>query len=165
MAFELQIIRAQEFIRLGAQGHIDFKASKVVLAKLAAACCKRGINRALLDLRGLHPGPEPVFSSSDLMMLVDTFREMGFTRKQRLAVLYLSDPHGRAPLFASIAKLRGWKVEAFDSFEEAITWLSGGGPKPSETEIWPRARLKLRPAKDLRNPQGPSPSLSRGPEK
>lgn len=156
MPFELQIIRAQEFIRLGARGHIDFKASKAVLAELAAACCKRGINRALLDLRALYPGPEPVFSTSDLMMLVNTFREFGFTRKLRLAVLYFSDPHGRAPLFALIAKLRGWKVEAFDSFEEAITWLSADVPKPSETEIWPRARVNLRRVKDLRKPQGPS---------
>ena len=127
---ELQIIRAQEFIRLGAQGRLDLDASKAVLAELAGACWKRGINQALLDLRALQPGPKPVFSPSDLVTLVNTFREIGFTHQQRLAVLYRSDPHRRARLFASIAKLRGWKVQAFDDFEAAVVWLSGAEPEP-----------------------------------
>jgi hypothetical protein len=140
MPMELQIIRAREFIRLGARGHFDLKASKAVLAQLAGACCKRGINQALLDLRALHPGSEPVFSPNDLVTLVNTFREVGFTPQQRLAVLYGSDPHHRARLFAFIAKLRGWKVQAFDSFEEAVTWLSEAGEPQVETEFTPRAK-------------------------
>jgi formylglycine-generating enzyme required for sulfatase activity len=137
---ELQIIRAQEFIRLGAQGRLDLKASKAMLAQLARACWKRGINQALLDLRALHPGPEPVFTPHDLAVLVNTFREIGFTRHQRLAVLYSYDPHYRSRLFAFIAKLRGWNVQAFDDFEEAVTWLSGAVEPPAETEITPKAK-------------------------
>jgi hypothetical protein len=145
MPFELQIIRAREFIRLGAHGKFDMKASKTVLAELATACCKRGINQALLDVRALQPGAKPVFSPDDLVVMVNTFHEIGFTRRHRLAVLYSSDPHHRARLFAFIAKLRGWRVQAFDSFEEAVTWLSGAGPEPSgvETEFTPRAKKVL----------------------
>jgi hypothetical protein len=88
MPMELQIIRAREFIRLGAHGQIDLEASKAVMAELAGACRKRGINQAMLDLRELPmPGPVPVFSPQDLVMLVNTFREIGFTQKHRLAVL------------------------------------------------------------------------------
>src|SRR5271169_3084337 len=140
MPMELQIIRAQEFIRLGAHGKFDLKASKSVLAELAGACCKRGINQALLDLRALHPGPKPVFSPNDLVTLVNTFREVGFTHQQRLAVLYGSDPHHRARLFAFIAKLRGWKVQAFDNFEQAMLWLSRADETPVETEFTPTAK-------------------------
>ncbi len=151
MPMELQIIRAQEFIRLGPQGHFDMKASKAVLAQLAAACCKRGINQALLDLRSLQPGPKPVFTPNDLVTLVNTFREVGFTRQQRLALLYGSDPHHRARLFALFAKLRGFKVQAFDSFEEAVFWLSESGAPEVETEFTPKARKipvrKLNPLK------------------
>ena len=147
---ELQIIRAQEFIRLGAHGRLDLKASKALLAVLADACWKRGINQALLDLRALHPGPKPVFSGNDLVMLVSTFREIGFTHRERLAVLYRSDPHRRASMFASIAKLRGWSVQAFDNFEEAVVWLSAAENEPSaaDAEITPRA--KKVPMRNLR---------------
>ena len=137
---ELEIIRAREFIRLGAQGRLDLKASKAMLAQLARACCKRGINQALLDLRALYPGPKPVYSPHDLAVLVNTFHEMGFTRQQRLAVLYRSDPHYRTRLFAFIAKLRGWNVQAFDDFEEAITWLSAAEETAAEIEFTPKAK-------------------------
>lgn len=123
---ELQIIRAQEFIRLGAHGRIDLKSSKALLANLAAACRQRGINQALLDLRALQPKPKPIFTPDDLVTLVKTFREIGFTRAQRLAVLCGSDPHQRAGLFAFIARLRGWHVAAFGDFEAAILWLASG---------------------------------------
>ncbi len=127
MPIELQIIRAREFIRLGAHGHIDFEASKAVLAQMANACWLRAIDQALLDLRELHPGAKPVFSPGDLAELVNTFHEIGFKRQQRLAVLYHDDPHRRARLFAAIAKQHGWSVQAFDDFEEAIIWLAGAG--------------------------------------
>ena len=126
MPMELQIIRAQEFIRLGAHGRIDMKISRALLANLAAVCRKRGIHQALLDLRALQPKPKPkpIFTPDDLVKLVKTFREIGFTHAQRLAVLYRSDPHRRARMFASIARLRGWHVAAFEDFETAIRWLS-----------------------------------------
>jgi hypothetical protein len=142
MPMELQIIRASEFIRLGPRGKFDLKASQAALAELAGACRKRGINQALMDLRALQPGPKPVFSPNDLAVLVNTFREMGFTHRQRLAVLYRSDPHHRARLFAFIAKLRGWSVHAFDDFEKALAWLSGAGlDQPgTETEHTPQPK-------------------------
>ncbi len=151
MPIELQIIRAREFIRLGATGKFDLKASKAVLADLAAACCKRGINQALVDLRALHPGPKPVFSLNDLAALVSTFREIGFTRKQRLAVLYRADPHYRARMFAFFAKMRGWRVQAFAGFEDAVLWLSGAGSEPSETETEDTGRAKKVPVRKLKS--------------
>lgn len=126
MPLELQIIRAGEFIRLGAEGHFDLATSKAALAKLAGACRKRGVNQALLDLRSLRPGPKPVFSPADLVELVNTFRDAGFTHQQRLAILYHSDPYRRARLFAFLSALRGWSVKAFNDFEKAIVWLSSG---------------------------------------
>ena len=124
MPLELQIIRASEFVRLGARGHLNFNASKDALWQLAQACRKRGIDQALLDLRELPLPPKPLFSPSELAGLVGTFREVGFTRSQRLAILYHSDPHHGARMFAFIGALRGWKVRAFDDFEKALLWLS-----------------------------------------
>ena len=147
MPMELQIIRAHEFIRVGPQGKFDLKASKAALAELAGACRKRGISQALVDLRALHPGPKPVFSPNDLVVLVNTFREIGFTHQERLAVLYGSDPHHRARLFAFIAKLRGWSVQAFDNYEQALIWLSGAGTGQPETETEHTPRPKPVPVR------------------
>ena len=124
MPLELQIISASEFVRVGTQGHLNFEASKQALAVLAQACRKRGVDRALLDLRALPIPTRPLFTSSELALLVGTFREAGFGRHQRLAVLYRSDPHGGARTFAFISRLRGWQVRAFGDFEEAFVWLS-----------------------------------------
>src|SRR5262245_3274240 len=124
MPLELQIIRASEFVRLGARGHLNFTGSKAALAELAQACRKRGVDRALLDLRELPVAPKPLFTPAQLAALVSTFREAGFARQQRLAVLYRSDPHHGARLFAFISRMRGWQVRAFGEFEEALFWLS-----------------------------------------
>ena len=156
MPTELQIIRAQEFVRLGAHGKIDLQASKAALATLAAACWKRGINQALLDVRAVQPGEKPVFSPKDLTVLVSTFREIGFTQKQRLAVLYTSDPHRRARMFAFIAILHGWSVQAFESYEDAITWLSGAETELPETETASTSRLTRIPVKQRKISEAPS---------
>jgi len=126
MPLELHIIRANEFIQMGAHGHFDLVASKAALAQLARACRKRNINQALMDLRALRPGPKPVFTPADLAELVNTFHEFGFTHRERLAILYQSDPHHRARLFAFLGKMHGWNVRAFGDFETALLWLSSG---------------------------------------
>jgi hypothetical protein len=148
---ELQIIRAQEFIRLGAHGEIDLNASKEILAELATACSKRGINQALLDIRAFHFGPKPVLSLEDLAMLVNTFREIGFTHRERLAVLYSADPYHRARLFSFFATMQGWNVRAVDSYEEAVTWLSGAEPEPSEVETDSTTKPTRVPVRNLKH--------------
>jgi len=124
MSQELHIIRASEFVRMDPHGYFDLATSKAALAELAAACRKRGIKQAMIDLRALHPGPKPVFSPADLAELVGTFCQIGFTRDERLAILYKSDPYRRARLFAFLSTMHGWSVKAFGDFEEALLWLS-----------------------------------------
>src|SRR4051812_7509419 len=124
MPFDLQIIRAAEFVCVDAHDHLDFDASKSALQTLASACRKRGLDRALLDLRGLPIPPKPLFTPRELVALIETFREAGFGARQRLAILYRSDPHRGTRMFAFISRLRGWQVRAFLDFEEALLWLS-----------------------------------------
>jgi hypothetical protein len=123
MPLELQVIRASEFIRLSPRGQLNFEASKEALRVLAHACWKRGHGRALLDLRALPVPPKPLFTPSQLASLVDTFREVGFCRRHRLAVLYRIDVHGGARMFAFISRIQGWQVQAFGEFDQALLWL------------------------------------------
>lgn len=124
MPIELQVIQASEFIRLDADEHLDFEASKQALQLLAHACHKRGLDRALVDLRSLPVLARPHFTPTELAALVGTFREAGFTRQQRLAILYRHDVHGGIRNFAFISRLRGLQVRAFSEFEAAMQWLS-----------------------------------------
>lgn len=150
MPLELQIIRAREFIRIGAQGRLDLLASYQVLVGLARACRLRGIDRAMLDTRDVQAELTP----NDLAELVGAFREIGFTKHQRLAVLHRGDPHRRARTFALIGKLRGWKVQAFDCFEDAMAWLSKEEKKsePQAGDAIPvrtRTQIELKAARPL----------------
>lgn len=128
MPIELHLIRASEFIRLDPDEHIDFEASKRVLQDLAYACRKRGIDRAMVDIRNIPVPDEPRFTPSELAALVGAFREAGFTRQQRLAILYKHDVYGGVRNFTFFSKLRGLQVQAFHEFEAAFYWLAEERP-------------------------------------
>src|SRR5690242_1702059 len=104
MPVELQIIRAAEFIRLGTEGQFDLAGSCAILAKLAAACKRRGIHRALVDVRNSRAPLTP----TEMASLVNVFREIGFPEDQRLAILHAGDPSRRARTFAFISRMKGW---------------------------------------------------------
>jgi hypothetical protein len=124
MPVELQVIRASEFVCLDANEHLDFEASRKALQGLAQACVKRGLDRALLDLRGLPILPKPHFNITELAALVGAFRSAGFTRQQRLAILHEHDVHGIVRNFTFFSRLRGLQVQAFRDFERAMRWLA-----------------------------------------
>jgi hypothetical protein len=148
MPLELQIIRASDFIRLDPHSHLDFNASREALHTIARACRKRGIDRAILDLRGLPIPDKPLFTRDELSALVESFHDAGFRRHQRLAVLYRQDPHRGVRKFAFISTLQGWSVRAFTDFEKALIWLSELQPaQPLHPDAVP---ISIRTAK--RNP-------------
>jgi hypothetical protein len=91
---------------------------------LAYACRKRGIDRAMVDIRNMPVPDQPRFTPSQLAALVGAFREAGFTRQQRLAILYKHDVYGGIRNFTFFSKLRGLQVQAFHEFEAAFYWLA-----------------------------------------
>jgi hypothetical protein len=124
MPYSLHVIRASEFVCLNAKEQLDFEASKQALQTLALALQKRGLDRAMLDLRAVPMPTKPLFTPSQLAALVRAFLEAGFGKNQKLAVLYRSDPHGGVRTFAFIGRIQGWHVQAFADFEQALFWLS-----------------------------------------
>ena len=135
MAEELQIIRASEFVCLDADKHRSFETSKKSLQNLALACRKRGLDRALLDLRGLPILPKPHFTKPQVAALAGAFREAGFALKQRLAVLYDHDVYGIIRDFILFSRQYGVQAEAFLDYEKAMSWLYG---KLEDTAEWKR---------------------------
>ena len=144
MPLELELIRATEFVRVGAEGRFDLAASKKALAAIVSACRKRGLRHAVMDLRGVRIGPKSAFTTADLVELVNTFPKAGFTHELRVALIYASDPHKRARLFAFLSTLHGWEVQAFGNFEEAVMWLSSNGVKVKAAEQEKKERVPIR---------------------
>jgi hypothetical protein len=148
MPIELQVIQAREFVRLDPHEHLDLEASKKALEALAHVCRKRGLDNALLDLRTLPVLLKPHFTPTELAALVCTFRTAGFSREQRLAVLYRQDAYGGVRTFAFISRMRGLQVQAFTEFEAALQWLSEGQEdRPECRENAARVPITSRPGK------------------
>jgi hypothetical protein len=123
MPIELQIIRANDFVCIDADEHVNFEESRKLLERLATACRKRGLNRAMLDLRDLPVPDKPYFTNAELAALVGAFRDAGFSRHQRLAILYRQDVYGGVRNFTFFSRMRGMHVQAFYEFESAMLWL------------------------------------------
>jgi hypothetical protein len=107
MPTDLHLIRASEFVHLDADKHPDIEKSKKRLMNLVYACRKRGVDRAMLDLRGLPMPSKPYFSPKEIAGLVESFHEAGFTKKQRLAVLYEWDNYGGVRNFTFFSRMHG----------------------------------------------------------
>jgi hypothetical protein len=148
MPMALQIIRANEFVRLDINEHLDMEASKRALQGLAQACRKRGLDRAMVDLRGLPIPSKPLFTPQQLAELVEIFHEAGFTKKQRLAVVYEWDTYGGVRNFTSFSRLRGLQVQAFQEFDRAMDWMSEG-QEPAAAK--PGATVFIKKGKTRKN--------------
>lgn len=159
---DLQVIRAKEFVCLDANEHLDFEASKKSLEGLAQASRKRGLNRALLDLRGLPVLAKPHFTAAEVDALAGAFSDAGFTQGQRLAILYDHDVYGIIRDFINFSRLRGLQVEAFVEYEDATSWLFGKQGEDTEVrravevEIAKRG-IKKRPGKPPMEIPGANP--------
>lgn len=136
MPVDLQIIRACEFVRVNTRGEFDLERTRRVLMALANACRKRGISRALIDVREATSNLTP----NDLAALVTVFKEHTASRELRLAIIHKRDQNYRAKLFAFFSAMRGRTVRTFESFEEGLTWLSEAETKVETTNS--RTRIK-----------------------
>ena len=126
MPYDMHVIKAGDFLRWNGQGTIDFETSREVLKSLADALVKRGVDKAILDIRKVRGNPPATYTQ--LYHLARTFREAGFGSGQRLAVLVSPDRHDKAEFFAICASGRGWNAWAFDQFEDAFEWLTDDVP-------------------------------------
>ena len=113
---ELEIIRACEFIRAGAQGYPNMEASPRQSPGTGRGLPPAWNRSSIARCPRASPGATRLFTPDELAALVNTFHEIGFTYEQRLAVLYSEDPYHGVRMFAFIGALRGWRVRAFSEF-------------------------------------------------
>lgn len=117
MPHNLHIIRTGDFVRMNDKGGLDVEGSKQALAKIARSCVESGIGNALLDVRDAKSD----LDFNDLFHVAQAFKEMGFRKNHRLAVLYRGEagtrveffcmkPGERAKFFVLCASDQEWNV-------------------------------------------------------
>jgi hypothetical protein len=119
MPTNLKIIKANEFVRMTAQGTFDLEESKKALADVAFAAKPLTNFEILLDVRKA----QVVLSTAATWWLAAELSNLGATFHHKTAVLVPLGDFDEAEFFALCAQNRGFNVRGYVSFEEAAAWL------------------------------------------
>ena len=117
----IKIIHASEFIRARADGRADLERAKKLLAAIATA--GEGIENfdVLVDLRRVARGTH--LSPVELWQLAEELVHYRKSFAHKTAVLCPRERFARSAFFALVAKNKGFNVQAFTDFEDAMDWL------------------------------------------
>lgn len=124
MPTDIKLIHTQDFIRATLEGKLDFETSKKILIEIASATADLVDYEILLDTRK----SDVELSVTDLWYLAAELSHLGKAFSRKTAVLCPVERFDKAAFFALCAKNRGFRVQAFTSFEDAINWLIGVTP-------------------------------------
>lgn len=120
MAAKLKIIRARDFMQSTQEGEVDFERSKKILVEVARAKRPPADFDVLIDLRRAQWR----LSTTDIYCLAEELSSHGDAFRSKLAILVLpGDTFDQAEFFELCAKNRGFPVDTFTNYEDAILWF------------------------------------------
>lgn len=119
MPTNIRIIHAHDFLQVTPEGRLNFEDSKKLLVEIAAATPLAVPPEIILDTRKVQSD----LSATDLYDLVSELGNYRQAFARKIAVLCPLKQFDSAGFFALCAKNRGFQVQAFTSYEEAIEWL------------------------------------------
>ena len=120
MPTDIKIIHARDFIRATPDGGFDFETAKKLLIEIGLTAEPLPNHDIILDLRKA----EPLLSVTEIWILATELRNLLKSFNGRTAVLLA--PGRRldlASFFVLCAQNRGFKINAFTSYEDTIEWL------------------------------------------
>jgi hypothetical protein len=121
MPTTVKVIRTQEFVRARPNGAFDLEASEQMLMDIAKASADMQDVQVLIDTRHARGA----LTAGDLWYLADRLGRYRHAFSGKTAVLCPTEKFDRARFFALVADGKGFDVQAFTSYEEAMTWLAG----------------------------------------
>jgi len=126
MPINIRIIHAHEFIKATPEGPLDLEKAKNMLVEIASAAAPLADYEIILDFRKT----QAAMSTTDLWFLATELCDLrnAFSRR-KTAVLCPIEQFDQAGFFALCAQNRGFRVRAFNSYEDAIEWLVATGPE------------------------------------
>jgi len=129
MDLQLHIIHANDFLRACPTGELDLECSKQLLLSLAAANRPPADRDILVDLRTAWASK---LETDEMLALARVMVDHLASFQHKMALLIAPDAPGyRAALMEHLADSRGFNVEVFRDFEQAMTWLMSSAAVPS----------------------------------
>jgi hypothetical protein len=121
MPGNVKVIQAHEFVRARPGGVLNLEASEQLLLDIANAAHGLGGCEILIDTRQA----QGQLGAADLWFLADRLGRHRHAFSGKTAVLCPIERFDRARFFSLLAESKGFDVEAFTSYEEAMAWLTG----------------------------------------
>jgi hypothetical protein len=133
MDLQLRIIHANDFLRACPSGELDLEHAQSVLLSLAAANRPPADRDILVDLRSTTAAK---LETMEIVALARAMVEHLPSFQHKVALLLRPDAPGyRAALLEHLADSRGFNVEIFKDFEEAMTWLMSSTPLSTTPQV------------------------------
>ncbi len=120
MATKIKIITAKDFIEVTTDGIVDIASSRKLLVDIAKAENKPVDYELLVDFRDT----ESRLDVKDLYQLASELSEHGDAFRRKVALLVMPGINfNQASFFETCSHNRGFKVDAFTDYENAIRWI------------------------------------------
>jgi hypothetical protein len=122
MPTNVKVIHATDFIRARPEGPARLEDAEQLLKDIVTAGAGLGEFEVLIDTRRLVGS----LSATDLWSLAEKLAKFRSSFARRTAILCPLEKFDRSRFFALCAENRGFNIQAFTSYEEAMEWLIAG---------------------------------------
>lgn len=120
MATKIKIITTQDFVEITPDGIINLTTSRQLLVDIAKAEIQPADYELLIDFRDTQTS----LSIVDMYQLAAELYQHGDTFRRKVALLVLPGVNfDRARFFETTSHNRGFSVNAFMDYENAIRWI------------------------------------------
>ena len=119
MPANVKVIRAREFVRAKADGEANLESAGQLLREIAQA--GRGLEdfEVIVDIREVSGR----LSAADIWSLAEMLARLRDSFARRTAILCPIERFDHARFFALCAENKGFNIQAFTSYEDAMEWL------------------------------------------
>lgn len=120
MPIDVKIVPAREFIRTKANGEFDLEGTKELFLAVFSKMKETNVSEVVMDFREASTK----LTASDINELLSVLNHVGSWSTWKIAIVYRpKEDWDRAKFFELGAQSKGYRVEAFQDFEKALTWL------------------------------------------
>ena len=120
MPIGVKIVPAREFFRTKANGEFDLEGTKEIFLAVFSKMKEAKVSEVVMDVREASTK----MTASDVNELLSVLNHVGSWSTWKIAIVYRpKDDWDRAKFFELGAQNKGYRVRAFQDFEEALAWL------------------------------------------